>query len=383
MSFDDKFRLLELTEDESAKTFTALEIATGRKITVFLFPGELARKQADFLERLRNADRREFPELLEIGDNRGTPYIVTEPFPNLSKLKERIMSTPRKTEDFTRAGVWRVPPLPSNAGQAEKPSISAVPAGPPPEKERERRVSSFREIFQAAAQPIGEPIPDAAKTLSPSEPSPGEFTRLFQTAAPSADRPAADVSKPPESPAAVPSAAPPEPGEFTRLFNASGASGPMPPTLQPHQPEGEWTRLFNSGAVATSAPSPAAPIPGPSDFAADIRQKPVESAEMTLPPQVHDRPAGEFTRIFGDSSPEASTPSPAPAQPAAVPGEYTRMFGTPLPAQEAPAEASPPPAQTAQEPAPGERTSYLVPVLIGVIVFLLAVLAVILVMTRK
>jgi hypothetical protein len=59
------------------------------------------------------------------------------------------------------------------------------------------------------------------------------------------------------------------------------------------------------------------------------------------------------------------------------------MFGTPLPAEEAPVEAAAPPAQTPQAPAPGERTSYLVPVLIGVIVFLLAVIAVLLVAMRK
>jgi hypothetical protein len=79
MSFDEKYRLLELAEDQGVKTFVASEISTGRKVTVYLFVGEQAQVQADLLIQLRAADRVQFPELIEVGDNRGTPYVVTQP----------------------------------------------------------------------------------------------------------------------------------------------------------------------------------------------------------------------------------------------------------------------------------------------------------------
>jgi len=67
--------------------FNAREIATGRRITMFLFVGRAGRLHADLLEQLVTSQRQ---DLLEVGDNQGTPYVATEPLGGLADLKQEV-----------------------------------------------------------------------------------------------------------------------------------------------------------------------------------------------------------------------------------------------------------------------------------------------------
>src|ERR1035438_9482398 len=219
MDFYQKYELLDLLKDEGVKVFNARELATGRRITVFLFVGEQARLHAGLLEQLRASQRSGQPGLLEVGDNQGTPYAATEMLGGLADLKRMAGVAPappapraEKPDAFTRVGVWHIAaPTPSRAPEAMPvtplpPAATTPPAQPAP--------GEFTQMFQAAPpQPIGEAAPPPAPPAPPAQPAPGEFTRLFQASPPPS--PIGEAAPPPTPPAPPTQSAP---GEFTRLF---------------------------------------------------------------------------------------------------------------------------------------------------------------------
>ena len=352
MDFYQKYELLDLLKDEGVKVFNAREIATGRQITMFLFVGEQARLHADLLEQLRASQRPDRPDLLEVGDNQGTPFVATEPLDGLAGLKRKAAASPsppaapsagRLPDAFTRVGVWHIP----------APTISdargGLPATPPPPG--------------VSAAPAG----------------PGEFTRMFQASVP--PQPMGEGA----SPAAAPSQAPPAPaaaGEFTRMFQAAPPR-PMgeaaPPAASPAPSAqagvGEFTRFFQSplSQAQTAAPGPVFPPPP-----AVAPPKP--------PPPVSSAP-GEFTRIFGRGDlpaaqagpPRPEFTPPAPPAPSAGPGEYTRMFS----AQPVLESSLAPAAVPAAAPTTAKKVPWLTLALIVAVVVLLAVVAIMAFALRK
>jgi hypothetical protein len=401
MNFDEKYQLLDLLQDESSKTFAAREISTGRQVTVFLFIGEQARLQIDLLERIRTADRKQFPELIEVGDNQGTPYVVTEPLSGFSELKRRVSSlaagtakpsTPvHRTSEFSKVGMWRVPSelqpdlgiSKKSAGEpasapAQEQALQSAPkaTGKAEQMPAESTAGEFTRMFQSPAPPMGEPtqpvIPPVPQqqTQAPPPPAaaPGEFTRLFQSPAPPMGEPTQPIIPPvpqeqqkqaPPPPAAAP-------GEFTRVFQS-----PAPPMGEPTQP---IIPPVSQEQQKQAAP----PAVAPGEFTKFFQSTPPAPAEAAFAPGKSGSP-GQFTQIFGAGGVEASpttkiqSTEPAaarlfdsPSQPAIQgppaytnpPGEFTRIFGG------APAGQQPtPPVQTASTPptpqptaAPGEYT---------------------------
>jgi len=461
MSFDDSYQLLELAGDEGVKTFIARQISTEKTVTVFLFVGEQAQAHAELLHQLRATDQAQLPDLIEIGDNRGTVYVVVEPRLSFAQLKDRAsqqrtVPTPppgHKPEEFTRAGIWRIPPsLQSTPGRSEKrPDESAIfdkqplqeeaptapgsftqmfqaaappidepvpeaPAAPPPPPVPQPDSSapgSFTQMFQATAPPIGEPVPEAPVAPPPPAPAqaaPGEFTRMFQAAAPPLNEAKPETPKAPPAQSGPGSfaqmfqaAAPPigekkaeatqkapaplEPGEFTRFFNAAPAappvSAPMPPKSEA---QGDFARIFGSSDRQAGSPSTVTGIFHQSSSTPAIETKHSGGASSLTAPPAFTPPPGEFTRIFGETSPLtpsagpiAPAPPPASPPPASGPGEYTRMFSAPPIPPEPIATPAPQPAAAPESQGQAKRNSMLVPILIGVIVLLLAAIAVILV----
>jgi hypothetical protein len=487
MSFDERYQLLELAEDQGVKAFVAREISTGRKVTVFLFVGEQAQVQADLLLQLRAADREQFSELLEVGDNRGTPYVVTQPIGGLSELKTRILrlKTPSpahpesKPEEFSKAGIWHVPaslkstqnqtgnvsqespvrekaqpaqtviqsapdsfaqmfeaPAPPMGESAiELPKIPPEPAVSIPREQPAQEVSSetfpvpappivasmpeapepppaskatppsvqpapgsFTQMFQAPAPPIAESMPEPPKASSPAkatpppaQPAPESFTQLFRAPGSPIGESKPEIPKTPPSQKATPPTSQLAPGEFTRFFKAA-ASSPAASTPNPKKPEaqGEFARIFGSGDSMKTPPSTVTGIFDQAPAAGALNQKPSGGPAAPAPPRAYAPPSGDFTRIFGSTPMEnptpdsiAQTPTPsAPQQPAASPGEYTRMFSAPSIPQEPTVTLPPTPVKTAETPVPAKRTSKMIPVLIGVILLLLAAIAVVLVTMR-
>ena len=150
MDFYQKYELLDLLKDEGVKVFNARETATGRRITVFLFVGDQARLQADLLEQLRASQRPGRPDLLEVGDAQGTPFVATEPLGGLADLKRIAVAAPagKPPDAFTKVGVWHIP----------------GPTAPAPAPVAPAR-GEFTGLFQAAAPP--QPMGEAASPAPP------------------------------------------------------------------------------------------------------------------------------------------------------------------------------------------------------------------------
>ena len=407
MSFDEKYRLLDLIEDGSAQTFVAEEIATGKKVNVFLFVGEQASAQAQLLEQLNAADSTTFPELIETGKNNDTSYVVTQLVGGFADLKMRAQQLGSsssqaglKQSEFSKVGVWRIPKMqqkqrslpddvatPPSKGQSVS-GVFQIPAQPQPPQPSlapsppEPVPGEFTRLFQSAGTSLGEETAEP-KTL-PLEPAPGEFTRLFQ--APAA--PIGESALKTESPQS-PSQPQPAPGEFTRLFQTA----PAPPSGQISAPqkspdEGQFTRIFGKGTAGPVPQESGGQFTGifQSQTAAVTPQQPRSNAPDTPPPAYSPSP-GEFTQIFGSPSTEAQTQAaetPAPESPMtpAAPGEYTRMFSAqPVIQAEEPAP-TPPAAPPAESASPTKKTSNLPLILGGIILLLLILIAVLLITTK-
>jgi hypothetical protein len=374
MSFDERYQLLELAEDAGVKTFIAREISTGKKVTAFLFVGEHAQLQAELLNQLRTADRLQLPDLIEIGDNRGTFYVIMEPQISFAELKAQAaqlkFSTPAHAEnkpgEFSKVGIWRVPsslqPAPSHA---EKPlGESAIFEQKPRSAQTSAAPESFTQMYQTPAAPIGEAVPEPPEvTPEPlvAPPSvnhaPGSFTQIFQApAAPIGEA----VPKPPEvtlEPLVAPPSVNHAPGSFTQIFQAPaapiGEAVPKPPEVKPeplvapppenHAP-GSFTQIFQA---------PAAPIGEAVPEPPEVKPEP-----LVAPPQTHADP-GEFTRMFQAPAPpigepKEGTPKAEPGR--SAPGSFTQMFQAAAPPIGEPSSKAPkaPPAKSA----PGEFTRF-------------------------
>jgi hypothetical protein len=371
MNFDEKYRLLDLAEDEEAKTFIACQISTGQQINVFLFIGEQARMHGELIEQLRTADNKQFPELIETGINQGTQYVVTKPLGGFQELKMRASQIKRdavsidKPKDFSRANAPALtqqqtqpaalknlgdktvdaesasmtqinPPathLPSPEVQPQVKMIPVVPLAEPLRAEKDSE--DFSQIFQSPAAPMGEqdvkiPAP-AVSVAPPSAPlkekkAPGEFTQMFHR--PVAPMGEPDFNKPAPAGFAPPSPEPPQmkksPGEFTQMFRS-----PMAPSGEPHP------KVPTPSMPISTAPAPSQSEAGPGEFTRMFRsplapksdadfKTPTLSRPLSAAPPKTDTGPGEFTRFFHSSS---LASGPAPASKKADNGEFTKVFG--------------------------------------------------------
>jgi hypothetical protein len=418
VDFYQRFELLELSEDVGVRVFQARQADSGRPVTVSFFVGQAAQTHRDLLDRLHLIQVLQLPGLIEFATLDNTPYSVTQPVANFQELQAwaaavlQPKSAPKGPENYTRVGVWRVPPAPTQqapAGLEGEPQAAPVPQAEPKEP------GEFTRMFQTQTPPapMGEPPPVPPKVPEQPRPAvaphqPGEFTRMFQTPTPPA--PMGEPEPPPRAAAPIepgPAVAPHQPGEFTRMFNTPPSNAPPPssaaPPAGPRQlgaepvgVGGEFTRFFGSAMPSSELGQSlgSAQLPPP-----------------TPPPATH-APPGEFTRIFGKQemppwppvspavpppptsapggSPGTATqsfatpaPPPPPVAPAApsVPGEYTRMFGTPSFSPPEPQPLPPTPAPVSAPP-PQQRVNYL-PLLIVLAVLFVAAVAVIIVLLVK
>lgn len=397
MSLDERYRLLALEGNEGAQTFAAQEISTGKRVTVFLFVGEQAREQSDFLIQLGATGRDQFPELIETGDNRGTPYVVSEPIDSLTEFKRRLsrVTTPpqeepvQKAGQFSKAGVWQVPANLQPPESQEKAAQSSrdTNAGGPRETAKtssNKAPGLFTQMFQAAA-PAGEPAIQPQKAPEPEPPvseSPGSFAQMFQ----SAGVPIGESVPQPSKTAMKPSPSKPAesgPGEFTRFFNAAASPSRAPsPVPSKRESAGDFERIFGSGDSAAANPPVGTGIFGQSNPAAETPA--VETQQSQSTPAQASPPPGEFTGIFNaaTSGVPATGPKASPP-PAGGPGDYTRMFGAQSFSQEPPAEPAKAPAITPEVPAPVKINPKMVFALIGIALLLLAAITVVVVTMGK
>jgi hypothetical protein len=289
----------------------------------------------------------------------GAPPVVNEPV-RAAEVKE--------AGEFTRMFL------------AAQPAESSPSPAPPPSRDEP---GEFTRLFLAGQPPV-QPAPESAPAPLESAAPPHQATSFYQAVEPTAPPPPLQANTPPavQPPPVQPSSevstrlfqavtpsparpSEPQPGEFTRMFPPVEPSGsPLPPATNPATPDppakdgpSEFTRFFQSPMY----PTPAG------------RQKMTPSTPTPMPPQV-SRPSAqpsEFTQMFGSpnqppAAPAASIsgasgsatgvfslgmPSPSRAQAppggASGPGEFTRMMSAPTPATlgQAPAAGKGPQAQ--------------------------------------
>jgi len=381
MSFYERYELLEILNDGPIKTFSARQLQTGQHVAVHLLIGPNTQHEI-LINKVRNLVEPARKEVLEVGENQGTAYIVTTEWKRMVTFPEWLNAvaapaapspteSPTQSDRFAKAGNWRIPV--SEFGRKMEPSIGTPappepqppePADPhPPMPEPPAPVAGeFTQMFEAAQR-------SGTKPASPAKTEEiGEFTRMFE-----AQNPASASTRPPvvpRTPVRSETQLPPkqsEMGEFTKMFEAPKSpnsavmfdaptagypiSQPTPPPIPPQsttpQPQqtsdpGEFTRMFQTPAAS---PDPVVKSMEPSEFDR-IFQTPAAK-----------EPVGSFTRTFEvpvmKQPPAAAPPPSPPSTPQAQPGEFTRMFQ--VPAEPTPAAAPHPPSPQAKQ-GPGEFT---------------------------
>lgn len=351
MSFFHKYELVRLLREGQSKSFEARERASGKPVLFHMLSPESlggAVRLDESLRRLAGS-----PQVIEVGEFAGAPYLVTERIPGLESIETWIRE--------------QAAAAPGPAAEQSRPPVADLPSPPAP--------GEFTRLFEgapaAAKAEAAEDRPEADAAAG----EPGEFTRYFLGLAPK-ERLPAEAGKPASSPMAAAPQWPGsggEPGDFTRFFGP-GLGG------QPVDVEEELARPQAASDLS------ARPFAQPGEF----------TRMFGLPPGSRKEPAESPLETLLATSSELLAPeqkiAPADAPPEGVAdsaerpiSEYTRVVSSPQPSEGA--EAQPagqvqtaPPAQTPR--AQGPRR-WVMPVLIAAATILLAILVVLLATGRK
>jgi hypothetical protein len=328
------------------QTIAAEEVVSGVSVVIHLLAGGNCPTNQEQLNIARGLPPAGVRYLREIGEHRGTPYVVTEPLPGNASFRSwlgQVAGRPMPVPEFKtlvasepdvsrfKKQVWKVPAVPPSLDQAKP--------------------GEFTQMFKTVETPSS-PVPPAPPPPSapPAPDAPGEFTAMFQA------QPISKPQPPPSSPAPSPPA-PPSPGEFTRLMQAQNPAKPQPPSAPPATPTapppsaGEFTQMFQAASMGTGVrPAPPAPPESakePADVARTLDLKTITPPTPAPPPQ----PTSDYdkTRLFTAPTPPPPldfgaepTAGPRPARSdspltSAQPGEFTRMLQSPLaPSPQAP-----------------------------------------------
>jgi len=374
MELESSYQLLGVLRDDGIRTYGAVEIASGQPLQVHLFAKSDSEADRLLFKSLRALPVSKRRELLDMGMEGDSPYVVTEKLSDNVTAREWFsrlagLAPAKASNSVTLAGSWKTgTPIPDELIRA---SQSSIPPKPPPPVARPEDLSpDYTRVMRLpdamnAIQPEAPAAPPLQATgyedpdgfLLGSEPSAelDEFDRMFGPSAPVAPPPPRQTTgafklPTPPPPPAQPVAAPPP-------------AAPPPIAASPTQPApkepGEFTQMFlatkSIRAVTPVEPAPPPPPPAPEE----LPPPPV------FPPVAADQP-GEFTRSFlaakpPEPEPPVVTPEPVPppatqAVPPPVaddqPGEFTRSFLAPKPSQAVPPVVASQPSPIAPVPPP-------------------------------
>ncbi len=378
MSLDEHYLLSEPLPPRMGnadQTIAAEEVVSGVSVIIHLLAGGNCPANQEQLNVARSLPPANVRYLREIGEHRGTPYVVTEPLPGNASFRSwlgQVAGRPMPVPEFKtlvasepdvsrfKKQVWKVPAVPQVLDQAKpgeftqmfktvEPLPSPVPPPPPPPS-APPAPGEFTAMFQAQPVSKPQPVPPAAPIpSSPEQPSPGEFTRLMQ-----AQNPA--KPQPPSAPPVTPAAPPPSAGEFTQMFQAASmgtgirpAPPPPPPPAPPAPPASDYdkTRLFT------------APTPPPLDFGAEPTASPRPARSDS--PLTSAEP-GEFTRMLQSPlAPAPQAPLFSAAEPISekTPGGFTQLFESPFATpKQAQAPLAPSPQSFPVKPAAADQNEF-------------------------
>jgi hypothetical protein len=323
MSFYRRYELERLVADGEAKTFRAVETATGRPVWLHIFNPEGQELAAALKAKAAGAGGKPVLPVIEIGEFAGSQYAVTEAGDSFPGLRQWVDQLPAAVA----------------AGDAPAPARRPIDANPP------ALLDDSCGAFVKPPQTITPyPAPRPAAPVPPLVPDEaGEFTRLFE-------RDDAFPKAAPSPPPLVDDAS----GEFRRAFPAPASE---PPAIPAPQEMGDFTRAF--GLPALPAPDSAAPrvrVPPPTP------RRPAAPELPSVPPDwAVAGDTGEFTKLFGPglsgealdiASEQAKAAKAAPSEgvPFQHAGEFTRMFGPPPGAASPAAKPAAPPSSLNTSP---------------------------------
>jgi hypothetical protein len=309
---------------DTDQTVAAEEVASGVVVVIHLLAGGNSPVNQEHLKMARTLPPSAVRFLREIGEHRGTPYVVTEPLPDnlsfrawLGQVTGQPVSAPEPASKPLAASepdatkfkkqVWKTPVVP--------PTVDLAKPG------------EFTQMLRTGGEPVApKPAPQAIPPPPPAAPKQGlgEFTQMLQTGGFAPAKPAAAPAKPAPPP---PPPVPPKQGagEFTQMLQSPAQARPQTAAPAPAPAPAPWDpnapTLGPMKVVPPAAPPPA-PLPPPQ---APAKQGPGEFTQMLQSP-VYTRQQPSVTPVPQPSAP----PPPAPPPPAAPrAGEFTQMLQTP------------------------------------------------------
>jgi len=423
MDFQGRYQILEMLTDGEARTFKALQTSSGRTVLVHQLWVERTPPNQPNLPSLvfgflRRATADEMKILLDMGEESGRVFVVTEDLPVFRDLRQWLESAAGTPSAAGKPGATRSAPgadsratgtaggPPSRARQESSappeptalftsPKVMQPPAAPPPPSKAKAGPSEFTRVFFGKEAPgpetAGHVLPPPEKTIAPpsskgmeppSQPPTGfegAFDRRKQQLH-GPRQPAVEKTMPPSPPSPGPKEGAPD--SFTRMFYGGQESKAVPPSPAP---AGETTRQTRPEPGQASQPE------GPGEFtklfqAPDLAQRPPAAPSVESQPRQPSAPPvrppeqaspGEFTQLF-HGSPGATRPTGSPLAPSSPrptvplsssptqqsPGELTQLMqgyqigkSAERPALfEQPGPVVPPPPTKVQEAGPGAFT---------------------------
>ena len=349
--FSARYRILRALAQDGVRTFTAQHVGTQRPVMVHFLDAVAPETRAELLARVERLEATDRARVLERVEVDGAPVLVTQVLASFETLPAWLAARtaavqthvappppPSIDREVSRMSVFDAPTAPMQVVAAPSPAEPAPPVVPAPPSAPAKPPGEFTRLFaSAAAAPVEAPVPQPV----PATPLP--------SSAPIATSPMPGASSP------APRAA--EPGEFTRLFRQASAPPSAPAAMSPASP-----------MPSISPMSPASPMPSmspPPRNEAHASRAPLAPTPMApiapMPPPV--RPSapmsGSATGAL-EARPVPSAPVPAPRPAAISPadpappmhGGVPLDFPPPLPPSLASGPASPGPAPFSSPPPP-------------------------------
>jgi hypothetical protein len=199
MDFQGRYEIQEILTDGEARTFKALQTSTGRSVLLHqLWVERTPPNQPDLASLvfgfLRHATADEMKILVDMGEEDGRVFVVTEDLPVFQDLRQWLQSRTGTPEAAGKTGVPK-----SAASRDAGPSRAS---GGLPTQAKQKSLTSpvgTTKPFtptKVAKPPVATPPPSKAKDEA------GEFTRVFFGKDEPKSPPARPVSSPPAKPGA-------------------------------------------------------------------------------------------------------------------------------------------------------------------------------------
>ena len=133
MEFTQRYNLNELLAGDGVQSYCAVQISTGRDVTVHLLPGGKTPENEALLVRLRAMHPQSMAKLIEVGEQQGNTYVVTmaPPYQRLDEWLAEQDGAAGLPQEFGKAGFWKHPSPAAPPPVPGVPPSSEVPPLPP------------------------------------------------------------------------------------------------------------------------------------------------------------------------------------------------------------------------------------------------------------